>query len=65
MKSFIRAALIYTLQYFLLFAFYVYQAFIVIVWCVQLYYQFAFCVLLFSIMTLALQGYETRKVMVI
>ena len=42
--------------------FYVYQAFIVIVWCVQLYYQFAFCVFMFSIITLALQGYETRKV---
>ena len=42
--------------------FYVYQAFIVIVWCVQLYYQFAFCVFAFSIITLALQGYETRKV---
>lgn len=42
--------------------FYVYQAFIVIVWCVQLYYQFAFCVFMFSILTLALQGYETRKV---
>lgn len=42
--------------------FYVYQAFIVIAWCVQLYYQFAFCVFTFSVITLALQGYETRKV---
>jgi len=41
--------------------FYIYQAFIVIVWCIQVYYSFAFCVLCFSIVTIALQGAETRK----
>lgn len=41
--------------------FYVYQVFIVIVWCVQFYYSFAICVFAFSVITIALQSLETRK----
>ncbi|XP_053202977.1 polyamine-transporting ATPase 13A3-like [Panonychus citri] len=41
--------------------FYVYQIFIILVWMIQLYYQFAGCVLLFSIISIALHVHETRK----
>ncbi|KAI1289645.1 Polyamine-transporting ATPase 13A3 [Halotydeus destructor] len=41
--------------------FYVYQLFIVLVWLVQLYYQFAICIFLFSVGSVSIQVYETRK----
>lgn len=44
--------------------FYVYQMFIVIIWMIQLYYQFAVCIFLFSVVSVSLQVWETRKVSV-
>lgn len=42
--------------------FYMYQLFIIVAWLVQLYYQFAICIFLFSVISVSLQVYETRKV---
>ncbi|KAK8775011.1 hypothetical protein V5799_010458 [Amblyomma americanum] len=41
--------------------FYVYQLFIVIVWMVQLYYQFGVCVILLSIISVSVSVWQTRK----
>ncbi|XP_064471519.1 polyamine-transporting ATPase 13A3-like [Ornithodoros turicata] len=41
--------------------FYIYQIFIVIVWLIQLYYQFSVCILLFSIISVSISVYQTRK----
>lgn len=41
--------------------FYMYQVFIVIVWMVQVYYQFAVCVVLLSIISVSVSVWQTRK----
>ncbi|KAL3201952.1 hypothetical protein MRX96_012220 [Rhipicephalus microplus] len=41
--------------------FYMYQLFIVIVWMVQVYYQFAVCVVLLSIISVSVSVWQTRK----
>lgn len=41
--------------------FYVYQMFIVIVWLIQLYYQFAVCIVLLSVISVSATVWETRK----
>ncbi|XP_054723213.1 LOW QUALITY PROTEIN: polyamine-transporting ATPase 13A3-like, partial [Uloborus diversus] len=41
--------------------FYIYQMFIVIVWMIQVYYQFALCIVLLSIISIAATVWETRK----
>lgn len=41
--------------------FYIYQIFIVIIWAVQLYYQFALCIVLLSFISITATVWETRK----
>ncbi|XP_023225621.1 probable cation-transporting ATPase 13A3 [Centruroides sculpturatus] len=41
--------------------FYVYQMFIVIIWMIQLYYQFAVCIVLLSVISVSATVWETRK----
>lgn len=41
--------------------FYVYQMFIVIIWMVQDYYQFAVCIFIFSAVSVGMHVYESRK----
>lgn len=41
--------------------FYIYQLFIVIVWMIQLYYQFGVCVILLSIISVSVSVWQTRK----
>ncbi|GIY29215.1 probable cation-transporting ATPase 13A3 [Caerostris extrusa] len=41
--------------------FYIYQLFIVIVWMVQIYYQFALCIVFLSMMSVTATVWETRK----
>lgn len=41
--------------------FYIYQMFIVVVWLIQLYYQFALCIVFLSIISITATVWETRK----
>ncbi|KFM62153.1 putative cation-transporting ATPase 13A3, partial [Stegodyphus mimosarum] len=41
--------------------FYLYQAFIVTVWLLQFYYQFAICVVILSVISVSMTVWETRK----
>ncbi|KAF8782580.1 putative cation-transporting ATPase 13A3 like protein [Argiope bruennichi] len=41
--------------------FYIYQMFIVVVWMVQIYYQFALCIVALSMMSITATVWETRK----
>ncbi|XP_015912736.2 polyamine-transporting ATPase 13A3 [Parasteatoda tepidariorum] len=41
--------------------FYIYQMFIVVVWMIQVYYQFALCIVLLSIISITATVWETRK----
>ncbi|GFU14489.1 probable cation-transporting ATPase 13A3 [Nephila pilipes] len=41
--------------------FYIYQMFIVVVWMVQVYYQFALCIVFLSMMSITATVWETRK----
>ncbi|GFQ95273.1 probable cation-transporting ATPase 13A3 [Trichonephila clavata] len=41
--------------------FYIYQMFIVVVWMIQIYYQFALCIVFLSMMSITATVWETRK----
>ncbi|CAL1273355.1 unnamed protein product [Larinioides sclopetarius] len=41
--------------------FYMYQSFIVIIWFLQLYYQFGICIIILSVISVAATVWETRK----